>query len=75
MSQYITPTSDKKKNTAFWLCLLGGWLGLHQFYVGKVGKGFGYFITCGFFLFGMLCDLYSISMGTFRDNVGMPLRQ
>lgn len=75
MSQYTTPTSDKKKKTAFWLCLLGGWMGLHHFYVGRIGKGFVYFLTFGFFFFGTLADLYSISMGTFRDNVGMPLRE
>ncbi|MCK9479898.1 MAG: TM2 domain-containing protein [Firmicutes bacterium] len=75
MSQYVTQTSDKKKKTAFKLCLFGGWMGLHHFYVGNIGNGFIYFMTFGLCLFGVLADLYSISMGTFRDNVGVPLRE
>ncbi len=75
MSQYVTQTSDKKKGTAFNLCLFGGWLGLHQFYVGHIGKGLLYFCTFGLLFWGILADLYKISMGTFRDNVGAPLRE
>ena len=75
MSQYVTPTSDKNKKTAFWLCLLGGLFGLHRCYVGKIGKGVLYLITGGFFFLGVLCDLFKILMGTFTDNVGMPLRE
>lgn len=74
MANYVTGTSDKKKWVAFWLCLLGGFFGLHQFYVGRWGKGFLYMFTGGFFLIGMFIDLISILLGKYRDNVGAPLR-
>ena len=77
MSQYVTGTSDKKKGTAMLLCCLGfiGIGGLHHFYVGRIGMGIVYFCTCGFFFFGTIVDLIKIATGTFRDNVGAPLRE
>lgn len=50
-------------------------LGLHQFYVGKIGKGLLYMCTAGLFFIGVIADLISISLGSFKDNVGAPLRQ
>lgn len=76
MTNYVTQTSDKKRKTALVLCLLGyiGLGGLHQFYVGNIGKGCLYFFTAGLFLIGTTVDLIKISTGSFRDNVGAPLR-
>jgi len=74
MPNYVTITSDKRKWVAFFLCLFGGVLGLHQFYVGRISKGFLYILTLGLFLFGWFIDLFKILNGTFRDNVGQPLR-
>ncbi len=75
MSNYVTNTSDKKKKTALLLCLFGGFFGLHQFYVGNIGKGILYACTVGFFLIGWWGDVLKIAMGSFRDNVGAPLRE
>lgn len=77
MAQYITVTSDKRKLPALLLCLLGfcGIGGLHRFYVGKIGSGLLWLLTGGFFLIGTTIDLVSILLGTFRDNVGAPLRR
>jgi len=75
MANYVTQTSDKKKGTALLLCLFLGWLGFHQFYVGRIGKGLLYVCTLGFFLIGVIIDFFSILMGSFRDNVGAPLRE
>jgi len=75
MANYITQTSDKKKGTALLLCLFFGWLGFHQFYVGRIGKGLVYVCTFGFLLIGVIIDFFSILMGSFRDNVGAPLRE
>lgn len=76
-SGYTTLTSDKSKKTALILCCLGflGLGGLHQFYVGKIGKGILYFLTVGLFFIGTVIDLIKISTGSFTDNVGAPLRQ
>ena len=74
MANYVTVASDKKKSTAFLLCLFFGWVGAHYFYVGKFGRGFLYMFTAGLFIVGWVVDLFKIANGTFRDNVGAPLR-
>lgn len=74
MANYVTGTSDKRKSTAFILCLLLGYFGAHYFYVGRFGKGFLYCFTFGLFMFGWIKDIFVILFGNFRDNVGAPLR-
>ncbi len=74
MANYTTNTSDKSKKVALLLCIFLGYLGAHRYYVGKIGTGILYTCTMGFFLIGWLSDLWKILMGTFRDNVGAPLR-
>lgn len=74
MANYVTQTSDKKKWTAFFLCLFGGIFGLHLFYVGRYGRGLLYIFTVGLFMLGSIRDLWHILIGKFRDNVGAPLR-
>ena len=73
-TNYVTSSSDKSRGTALMLCILGGWLGLHQFYVGRIGKGILYMFTAGLFFFGWIGDLLKIINRTFTDNVGNPLR-
>ncbi|MCF7930795.1 MAG: TM2 domain-containing protein [Acholeplasmataceae bacterium] len=75
MSNYVTSTSDKSKKKAFYLCLFGGWLGLHNFYVGRLFRGTVYMFTLGLFGLGWALDFLSIIFGAFKDNVGAPLRQ
>jgi restriction system protein len=75
MANYVTQTSDKKKWTAFILCLLLGAAGAHRFYVGKIGTGIIYLCTMGVGFIGVFIDLVSILFGSFRDNVGAPLRE
>ena len=75
MSNYTTITSDKKKGTALILCIFLGMFGVHYFYVGRIGKGFLYFFTCGLFMIGWIADIIKIATGSFTDNVGAPLRE
>lgn len=75
MSRYVVITSDKKKTTALLLCIFLGVFGAHQFYVGKIGKGLLYLFTVGLFGIGWIVDIIKILTGSFRDNVGAPLRQ
>ena len=74
MASYLTQTSDKKKWVAFFLCLFGGFFGLHYFYVGRYGKGVLYLFTMGLFVLGWWHDLGKILNGKFCDNIGVPLR-
>lgn len=74
MPKYVVETSDKSKGTAFALCLCFGWLGLHRFYVGRIFSGIFYMFSFGFFGLGWFFDTLSIALGSFRDNVGVPLR-
>lgn len=75
MANYTTITSDKSKKTALLCCIFGGFLGIHQFYVGKFGKGFLYMFTVGLLCFGWIADIIKIASGSFLDNAGAPLRQ
>ena len=48
---------EKKKWTAFVLCLLFGMLGAHRFYEGKKATAFLWMFTGGFFGVGYIIDL------------------
>jgi len=72
---YTTQTSDKSKKVAFFLCLFGGFVGLHHFYVGRITTGLVYLFTLGLFGIGWAFDLLLIVLGMFRDNVNAPLRR
>lgn len=74
MANYVTNTSDKKKKTALLLCIFLGWMGAHYYYVGKIGKGIIFTCTFGLLGIGWIIDIFRIALGSFRDNVGAPLR-
>lgn len=75
MPNYVTNTSNKKKSVALWLCILGGLIGLHQFYVGRYGRGILYMFTAGLFCIGWIVDIIKIASNSFLDNSGAPLCQ
>ena len=75
MANYVTNSSDKSRGVAMLLCLFLGWAGIHYFYVGRIGKGLLYLFTGGFFFIGWFIDCFKILLGSYRDNVGAPLRQ
>ena len=65
--------SSKNRRTALLLCLAGGYLGAHKFYVGKVGAGILYLLTFGLFGFGWVVDLITIALGSSTDRWGRRL--
>ena len=78
MNNYYNTVYDgypyKSRLAAVLLCLFFGYLGIHRFYVGKIGTGLIWFFTFGFFGVGWMLDLVFIVLGFFRDKAGYPLR-
>lgn len=72
---YVTQTSDKSRTVALLLAIFLGEFGAHRFYVGKIGTGILYLCTGGLFGIGWLVDLIKICVGSYKDNVGVPLRK
>ncbi|WP_026167509.1 TM2 domain-containing protein [Desulfovibrio oxyclinae] len=68
-------SSEKSRKTALIACLIGGIVGAHLFYVGRIGKGVLYALTGGLFCIGATMDLIAIWSGGFKDNAGAPLRE
>ena len=63
-------TSPKSKMVSLILSIFLGYLGVHRFYVGKVGTGIIWLLTGGVFCIGWLYDIIKIASGTFRDGAG-----
>ena len=66
--------SSKDWMVTLLLCLFGGYLGLHRFYVGKTGTGIVQLLTCGGCGIWYLIDLIVICMGNFTDSEENPIR-
>jgi TM2 domain-containing membrane protein YozV len=62
--------SDKGFVPAILLCFFLGALGIHRFYVGKIGTGILMLITLGGFGIWTIVDFVLIVTGNFRDSEG-----
>lgn len=65
--------SPKSRLVALILCMTFGFLGVHRFYVGKVGTGILMILTLGGVGIWTLIDFVMILAGYFRDKESRPL--
>ena len=56
------------------LCILLGGLGVHRFYVGKIGTGILMLLTLGGLGIWILIDIIVIAVGKFKDSSGLPIK-
>ena len=56
------------------LCFFLGGLGVHRFYVGKIGTGILMLLTLGGLGIWALIDFIIIVCGNFRDKNGLPIK-
>ncbi|WP_343246726.1 TM2 domain-containing protein [Diplocloster hominis] len=66
--------SPKSKTTTLILAIFLGWIGVHRYYVGKVGTGLLYTFTIGIFYVGWIVDIVKIASNTFQDSEGRTIR-
>ena len=66
--------SEKSKGAAAVLCFFLGALGVHRFYVGKIGTGILWLVTLGFCGIGEIVDFIMILCGSFTDKNGAYLK-
>lgn len=62
--------SRKDKLAALLLCIFAGTWGIHRFYVGKIGTGVLWLLTCGCLGIGWLVDIILIASDNFKDKEG-----
>ena len=65
--------SPKSRLAALLFCFFLGYLGVHRFYVGRVGSGILYLCTYGLFGIGWLVDIILILAGALTDDRGLPV--
>lgn len=56
------------------LCFFLGMLGVHRFYVGKIGTGILMLITFGGLGIWAMVDFIIIVCGNFKDKQGLPIK-
>lgn len=59
--------------TLLFVIFLGA-LGIHRFYVGKIGTGILFLLTGGILGIGWIVDLITIVVGGFRDKSGLRVK-
>lgn len=72
-SETTTSAGQKSWIVALLLCFFLGTIGVHRFYVGKVGTGILMIVTLGALGVWTLIDFIMIIIGKFKDKQGLAL--
>jgi TM2 domain-containing membrane protein YozV len=76
MASSETPmVSEKGFVPALLLCFFLGGLGIHRFYVGKIGTGILMILTLGGLGIWAIVDFVMIAVGSFKDKDGLDLKR
>jgi TM2 domain-containing membrane protein YozV len=67
------PISPKSRTIAAVLAFFFGTIGVHRFYVGKIGTGILMIVTAGGLGLWTLIDFIVILVGSFKDKEGRTL--
>ena len=74
-TQVVQQYSEKDWLVTLLFSIFLGYLGIHRFYVGKIGTGILYLLTAGLFGIGYLVDFIKILCGKFTDKDGNAIRR
>jgi len=66
--------SEKNYLVTLLLCFFLGSVGIHRFYVGKVGTGILMLLTAGGFGLWTIIDFLVIAFGNFKDKDGRKIK-
>ena len=69
-----TGNSGKSFVSILILCIVLGWLGVHRFYVGKIGTGIIMLLTLGGLGIWTLIDIIVIATQNFKDSDGTTIK-
>jgi TM2 domain-containing membrane protein YozV len=64
----ITSTRTKSLGVAYVLWFFFGIFGVHQFYLGKTGRGVGYLLTAAWGLIAWFIDMFTLPTQVKRIN-------
>jgi TM2 domain-containing membrane protein YozV len=75
MTNEVATQTEKRVLPLFLLFFFLAWLGVHRFYVGKIGTGILFLLTFGGLGIWWIIDLILIVTGNFRDKQGAKIAQ
>ena len=74
MNDTAVQKSEKGFVPTLLLALFLGGLGIHRFFVGKIGTGILQLLTLGGLGIWALIDVIMIAVGAFKDKAGLPIK-